>query len=967
MLVFGIFMLFLIISLNEVKSATYTCVQPLGKACPASNNCPVIGGNGVKYYFQYGDGIQSGFCRISREYSCGGSSGIVPPSDIVSPGINKIGASCLGYSFSGGPIIGGTPACLATDPTGGGANPFCTFTHDSKLSTATWGWRVGPLPEENPNVDSWSGTTECNDRYNNDNDNFCDTNGCCSDALYTDQIACGNQGATWWLGEASCQVVCTDNDGDTFSTQGGACGSVDCNDTNSNVYPGATEACNGIDDNCVSGPDEGGVCGSCIDNDVDGYGNPGNSICSNGAATDCNDNNFNINPGATEICDDGVDNDCDTQIDEGCPCKVISAKWVPNETVVINGTLMGLWVNGPSCQGNDLINFTIVEIDPPGPGPSQVVTVFLNNYGNLSTWTALWTYPGDNEPMINSIDRNYIFTARALENSQLRISSVVNVSNGTIGTNSSEDLSCVSQGGRLCIDNEICVIPPATIINASDVPPNGACCSQNCCIPNNQSVTCGSNNCGTATNNCGQEVSCGVCSSGQVCSGGSGGPGTCQSSASCALTFVGWSKGTAVENEVVSFTIRGNNQCTTNDWVAVRVLEDDPGGDGNVDRLMVNWSTPNALNFSAGNEITLNWQAQWECDGDVGGICFGDPPEYYLYVNLLPTVGKLSSKSSGPYGYLNVSGSYSGLNCAQVTTCGDYTPFGKNACNRNACDGNVIANSAGNLFDECNIGPLYCSPTNTSWIDGCACRWNDKSNKCRFNYVETTCPTIGGCGNGVIDAGEECDTGNLGGKTCSSFDSDWSGTLSCNADCSFNFNSCTGIQCNNNNAIDLPGEFCDGDDIDAHTCSQVGNFDSGYLLCDGNCLPDTTFCENATGGSNDLGLCSSSTNAVKECSEPPIGVYEVSWSGLWSWLGNSYNDVASCDAANPGSGGCVQDGNSWYFDPMSLMSQCEAGGVNSIQCPADLKLPFFTFTQFVMTLMTILAIYGLMSLSRKRK
>ena len=35
---------------------------------------------------------------------------------------------------------------------------------------------------------------------------------------------------------------------------------------------------------------------------------------------DCNDNNAAIKPGATEVCD-GVDNNCNQQIDEGCACK----------------------------------------------------------------------------------------------------------------------------------------------------------------------------------------------------------------------------------------------------------------------------------------------------------------------------------------------------------------------------------------------------------------------------------------------------------------------------------------------------------------------------------------------------------------------------------------------------------------------------------------------------------------------
>ena len=62
------------------------------------------------------------------------------------------------------------------------------------------------------------------------------------------------------------------------------------------------------------------------DLDGDGYGNASSGttqacgpnpgwVASN---TDCNDNNATVHPGATEVCDNSVDDDCDGQIDEGC-------------------------------------------------------------------------------------------------------------------------------------------------------------------------------------------------------------------------------------------------------------------------------------------------------------------------------------------------------------------------------------------------------------------------------------------------------------------------------------------------------------------------------------------------------------------------------------------------------------------------------------------------------------------------
>ena len=125
-----------------------------------------------------------------------------------------------------------------------------------------------------------------------------------------------------------------DTDGDGYGDDGNtteACtapagyvsNNTDCDDTDGNVNPGATEVCNEIDDDCDGQVDEGVQNTYYADTDGDGYGDDGNTTeaCSAPAGyvsdnTDCDDSNANVNPGATEICN-GVDDNCDSQVDEG--------------------------------------------------------------------------------------------------------------------------------------------------------------------------------------------------------------------------------------------------------------------------------------------------------------------------------------------------------------------------------------------------------------------------------------------------------------------------------------------------------------------------------------------------------------------------------------------------------------------------------------------------------------------------
>ena len=86
--------------------------------------------------------------------------------------------------------------------------------------------------------------------------------------------------------------VCSSND---YDGDGSSPCDGDCNDTNSNVYPGAFEQCDGKDTSCD------GLLDTDTDIDLD-YSLP--------CTGDCNDNDPATYPWAEEVCGDGVDQDC---------------------------------------------------------------------------------------------------------------------------------------------------------------------------------------------------------------------------------------------------------------------------------------------------------------------------------------------------------------------------------------------------------------------------------------------------------------------------------------------------------------------------------------------------------------------------------------------------------------------------------------------------------------------------------
>jgi hypothetical protein len=110
-----------------------------------------------------------------------------------------------------------------------------------------------------------------------------------------------------------------DADGDGFEF------TDDCNDTDPSIHPNADELCDGIDNDCDGEVDNDALDAPTwyLDADDDGFGDPesmlraclqpSNHVSNN---TDCDDTDPHVNPDAEELCD-GIDNDCDGEVDNG--------------------------------------------------------------------------------------------------------------------------------------------------------------------------------------------------------------------------------------------------------------------------------------------------------------------------------------------------------------------------------------------------------------------------------------------------------------------------------------------------------------------------------------------------------------------------------------------------------------------------------------------------------------------------
>lgn len=160
----------------------------------------------------------------------------------------------------------------------------------------------GDCDDTNPYA--WPGAPEwCGDGFDNDCSGAEDDNALDALTWYLDADADG-------FGGTSTALAC-EAPPDHTAVPG------DCDDAVPEVFPGGTELCDGLDNDCNGDIDDDPVDPTpwYTDTDGDGYGDDASMVmaCSGtlDVGGDCDDGDITVNPGALEVCGDGVDNDCD--------------------------------------------------------------------------------------------------------------------------------------------------------------------------------------------------------------------------------------------------------------------------------------------------------------------------------------------------------------------------------------------------------------------------------------------------------------------------------------------------------------------------------------------------------------------------------------------------------------------------------------------------------------------------------
>ena len=284
--------------------------------------------------------------------------------------------------------------------------------------------------------------------------------------------------------------------------------------------------------------------------------------------------------------------------------------------------------------------------------------------------------------------------------------------------------------------------------------------------------------------------------------------------------------------------------------------------------------------------------------------------------------------------------------CTEAKYCGD----GKINVTGEECDTNTFQTGSNDCSDFSSIyesGKLSCTS---------GCKVNTDACK-RKPY----------CGDGSVNNDELCDgTKFLNGRTnCATWDPDRyiSGKVSCNNDCTLNYDACMekpSVKCGNGVLDDE--EFCDTNAFIVDSCSEWSpTFSGGTLKCFEDCNIDDSSCTLATpdpycgdGNIDDGEECDTSAfpGGIKSCNGYDPYTYKtgtlsctsackIDTSACKAFCGNgevnsSYNGYTigeKCDTAKPVTRSCATELGTGYTGTLKCASNCKSFDTSECVAP----------------------------------